>query len=187
MTLARTLVPALWLCWIAYWAIAARGVKRTARRESLRSRLSHQLPLLGGAVLMAVPVGGVLDARFVPATPLWQWLAVALLALGLGFTVYARIWLAGNWSSEVTLKQGHELIRNGPYALVRHPIYSGLLLALFASALAVGRWRALAGLALFVAALLRKLTIEERFMADRFGAAYARYREDVAALVPFLI
>ena len=87
----------------------------------------------------------------------------------------------------MTVKQGHELIRSGPYALVRHPIYTGMLLALIGSALMVGNWRALIGLALIIASFVRKLKIEERFMAQEFGEAYARYRAQVAMLVPFVV
>ena len=87
----------------------------------------------------------------------------------------------------VTVKHDHELVRSGPYALVRHPIYSGVLLALIGTTLAIGRWRGLPGLALIAAALLCKLTIEERFMSEQFGEAYARYRAEVPALIPFVL
>lgn len=188
MNLARLLIPAMWLAWIAYWAFAARAVKRTQRIEDARSRLSHRVPLFAGAVIMTIPnlLGPRLEGLFVARTPAWQWLAVGLVALGLAFSVLARAWLGRNWSSMVTVKQDHELIRSGPYALVRHPIYTGLLLALIGSALMLGNWRALAGCALIVGALLRKLRIEERFMAEQFGEAYARYRAQVPTLIPFL-
>jgi len=187
--LSQVLIPAMWLAWIAYWAFAARSVKRTRRIEDARSRLSHRVPLIAGAVIMAIPniLGPLLESPLVARTPAWQWLAVALVALGLDFSVLARVWLGRNWSSMVTVKQDHELIRGGPYALVRHPIYTGLLLALAGSALMLGNWRALIGLTLIVGALLRKLRIEERFMAAEFGEAYARYRAQVAMLVPFLV
>jgi len=188
MNLARWLVPAMWLAWIAYWAFAARAVKQTERIEDARSRLSHRLPLLAGAVIMTVPrlLGTQLEAVFIPPTSAWQAVAIALVALGLGFSVWARLWLGRNWSSMVTVKREHELIRSGPYALVRHPIYSGLLLALAGSALMLGNWRALIGFALIVAALLRKLAIEERFMREQFGETYAHYRAEVAALIPLI-
>jgi protein-S-isoprenylcysteine O-methyltransferase Ste14 len=78
-------------------------------------------------------------------------------------------------------------VRSGPYTIVRHLIYTGMLLALVGTALSVGKWRALVGLVLIVAALLRKLSIEERFMSEQFGEAYARYRAEVPALIPFVI
>jgi protein-S-isoprenylcysteine O-methyltransferase Ste14 len=189
MNPAHVLIPAMWLAWIAYWSVASLGAKQTQRTESARSRLSHHLPLFIGALLMGIPniAGAALEGAFVAPTPLWQWLATALTAAGLGFSVFARIWLAGNWSATVTVKEGHELIRSGPYALVRHPIYTGMLLALIGSALGVGKWRALIGVTLIAAAFVRKLTIEERFMTEQFGEAYARYRAEVPALVPFVI
>lgn len=187
--LPHFLVPALWLCWLCYWGIASRGVKQTQREESRRSGLSHHLPLIAGAVLIAWPhiLGAAMDGDFVARTAAWRWFGTALLAAGLGIAVLARVWLGGNWSSTVTLKQDHELIRNGPYAFVRHPIYSGLLLALAGTVIFVGEWRTLIGFALVVVGLVRKLTIEERFMADEFGEDYARYRHQVAALIPFVI
>ena len=188
-SLAHIVIPAMWLAWIAYWAVAARAVKQTQRSEDARSRLSYYGPLIAGAVIMAIPniLGSLLESPLVASTPVWQGLEIALVALGLGFAVWARVWLGRNWSSMVTVKQGHELIRNGPYALVRHPIYTGLSLALIGSALMLGNWRALIGLVLIVGSFLRKLRIEERFMAAEFGEAYARYRAQVPALIPFIV
>jgi protein-S-isoprenylcysteine O-methyltransferase Ste14 len=182
------MIVALWCLWLVYWLISARAGKPVERREGSWSRLVHHVPLTLGAVLIAVPnfLGGWLEGFFRPATPPLFWTAVALVAAGLGFAVAARVRLGGNWSGTVTVKTGHELIRSGPYAYVRHPIYSGLLLALLGTALAVGQWRALLGLALIAAGLLRKLMIEERFMSEQFGDAYARYRAEVPALIPFV-
>ena len=125
-----------------------------------------------------------LTERFLPRTLLEFWLAVSLVALGLAICVAARIWLGGNWSGTVTLKQGHELVRSGPYRWVRHPIYTGLLLAVFGTAIATGEWRGIIAVVLFAIAFLHKIRIEERFLIDRFGAAYDRYRDQVPALVP---
>ncbi len=88
----------------------------------------------------------------------------------------------------MTLKQDHTLTRSGPYRFVRHPIYTGLLLAIFGSGvIALGEWRGLVALALVTAAFLRKIQIEERFLQERFGDAYSRYRHEVAALIPGLL
>jgi Putative protein-S-isoprenylcysteine methyltransferase len=101
------------------------------------------------------------------------------------FTVWARVRLGGNWSGIVTIKHDHELIASGPYAIVRHPIYTGLLVAFIGSAMVLGEWRGV--LAVLVAwwALWRKLRLEERWMAERFGQQYEAYCRRVPALVPF--
>jgi protein-S-isoprenylcysteine O-methyltransferase Ste14 len=185
----HALIPALWVLWLGYWVVAAGATNKTRRREGLTSRLSHYGPLILGGLLLGVPniLGSELERPFHAPTPRWLLLAIALVATGLGFSALARARLGRNWSAEVTVKHDHELVRSGPYALVRHLIYAGVLLALIGTTLMVGKWRALIGLALIVAALLRKLTIEERFMAEQFGEAYARYRAEVPALIPFLV
>jgi len=119
-----------------------------------------------------------------PRTAGWFWLGFVLVALGLAVSVAARTWLGRNWSSMVTLKRDHELIRSGPYRWVRHPIYTGLLLAVLGSTIALGQWRGPIALALIAAAFLRKISIEERFLAQQFGVAYCRYRDEVPALLP---
>ena len=187
-TFYGAVVPALWLIWLAIWLIAAAGAKRTMRRESFGSRLGYGVLMLVGAVLLIKPhiLGPTLGQHFHPRSFGWFLAGVTLFAAGLGFSMLARFWLGRNWSGTVTLKQDHDLIRSGPYALVRHPIYSGMLLALIGTAIAIDSWSALIALVAMLAALLFKIRIEERFMADAFGEAYARYRADVPALVPFL-
>jgi protein-S-isoprenylcysteine O-methyltransferase Ste14 len=148
--------------------------------------LSHIVPLALGIALLAtlhVPFSW-LAMRIVRPSGGWFWLGLALVVLGLAFSVSARVWLGNNWSGVVTLKQDHELIRSGPYRWVRHPIYTGLLLAILGSAIALGEWRGLIALVLVAAAVLRRIAIEERFLTQQFGAAYARYRAEVPALVP---
>ncbi|MGA3398485.1 MAG: isoprenylcysteine carboxylmethyltransferase family protein [Acetobacteraceae bacterium] len=186
-TLYTWLIPAIWSAWGLYWCIAALTAKPVRRRESMASRLSHYIPLLLAILLLVSPrfAGTMLDARFLPWSALLFWTGTAVLLAGLFFSVAARRHLGGNWSGSVTLKQGHTLTRSGPYRFVRHPIYTGLLLAIFGSGvIALGEWRGLLALALVTAACLRKVQIEERFLLEQFGDAYARYRQEVAALVP---
>ncbi len=182
----RSAFAAMWLVWLVYWLLSARGAKRTARSESRLSRLSHVGPLVLVGVLLSSPIGvvPVLDERFLPHVEWIYGVAAAVTAAGLLFTVWARSWLGANWSATVTVKQGHDLITGGPYALVRHPIYTGALLAIAGSALAVGEWRAVAGLTIAVLAFWRKLVLEERWMLQEFGPAYEEYRRRVPALVP---
>jgi Isoprenylcysteine carboxyl methyltransferase (ICMT) family len=183
----RGLITFLWIAWLLYWLLSALNAKTTQRRESIVSRLTYVVPMLAGAWLIGAPRTrlGWLSTPLLPEQ-LWRLpLAVVLVALGLGFTVWARVHLGRNWSGSVTLKEGHELIRSGPYAYVRHPIYTGLIVALIGSTLACGEPRALLGLALMLFSFVYKLRIEEGFMRTMFPGQYERYSEAVPALVPF--
>lgn len=181
-------LTALWMVWAAYWWTQSRRVKSTARRESSLSRWLHIGPLMTAALLLWAPSLPLsfLEDRWLPVSA-WQLLAgAALTVAGLGFTVWARRHLGRNWSVMVTIKQDHELVTSGPYAWVRHPIYTGLLLAFAGSALALGEWRGVLALALATWALGRKLRLEERWLREQFGPVYQAYSERVAALLPFV-
>ncbi|MBV9727756.1 MAG: isoprenylcysteine carboxylmethyltransferase family protein, partial [Gammaproteobacteria bacterium] len=150
--LYRDLIFAAWALWVAYWGISAGQVKQTERRESTAARLGYIVPLVIGAWLIALPLTGLgpLSVQLWPdETARWQ-CALVLVVLGLGFSIWARMHLGRNWSGTVTVKEGHELIRSGPYAYVRHPIYTGLIVALAGGAVACGQPRALLGLAIIV-------------------------------------
>jgi protein-S-isoprenylcysteine O-methyltransferase Ste14 len=185
----RWLFPLLWLAFIVVWVAMARGGKAVAERESAFSRVSHYLPLAIAIYLIAAPhvPFALLNDRFAPLSLWLVQLGAALTFAGIAFAVWARVWIAGNWSTDVTLKRDHELIVSGPYALVRHPIYTGVLLGLLGTALAVGEWRAALAVVLAAAAYWRKLGIEEAVMRRQFGEAYARYAARVPALIPFVL
>jgi protein-S-isoprenylcysteine O-methyltransferase Ste14 len=182
-------IAGLWLCWGAYWAAAAIAVKPAVRREPISSRLLHIAPLfLAGALLWspAQPVDA-LRARFVPLSAVIEWTGAAIVAAGFAFTIWARVHLGTNWSGIVTVKRDHTLVTGGPYAIVRHPIYTGLLLAFAGTAIALGEVRGVLAVAIAAASLWRKLRLEERWMIEQFGDAYERYRSRVRALVPFVL
>lgn len=179
-----TLVAGFWLLWLAYWLVSARGTKPIARREGPWTSLLHLVPAALGAWLLVGPVPAWLDRRWFPHGSPLAWLGLALLALGLGWTVWARRWLGREWSGRVTLKQDHVLIQDGPYRLSRHPIYAGILAGVAGTALALGRWRDLAAFAFLLVAFLRKSVAEERLLAARFPDQYARYRAAVSRLLP---
>ena len=186
--LYNNLVPALWCAWALYWLIAARGVKPVERRESVASRLGHALPLaLGAALLMRNSMPGWLGERFIPASATVYLGGVFVVVAGLLLCIWARVVLGGNWSGTVTLKKDHQIVRAGPYRLIRHPIYTGLLLMFLGSAIARGEWRGLLAVAIVFAALWRKLKLEERWLGEHFGADYAAYRECSWALIPLII
>jgi protein-S-isoprenylcysteine O-methyltransferase Ste14 len=184
----RWLIPVLWVAWAVYWWATSLDVKEATRREPLASRLLHLGPMvLAGLILWAprLELPG-LDARFMPRAG-WQFgTGAAITFAGLGFAVWARRHIGRNWSAIVTLKQDHELVTSGPYALVRHPIYTGLLFGFLGSAIAQGQWRGLLAVVIVYLALLRKYRLEERWMRERFGVAYDAYRARVKALVPYL-
>ncbi len=121
-----------------------------------------------------------------PNSPAVAWVGVALTLAGIALAIAARLFLGGNWSGTVTIKEGHTLVRKGPYTLMRHPIYSGFLLAIFGTALAIGEIRALIAASIVLAVLTHKINLEERFMMEQFGAEYAQYRRKVNALIPFV-
>ena len=177
----------LWWGWGLYWMLSALRNKATQRRESLASRLAHVLPLAAGAALIAWPARrwSALAWRLWPPAPGAYWIGVALVLAGPAFAVWARVHLGGNWSGTVTVKQGHELIRSGPYAYVRHPIYTGLTTALLGTTLASGTLHAVIGLAIIVLAFVRKSRVEEGFMREAFPGEYQRYSAEVPALIPF--
>ena len=181
-------IPALWLAWGLYWVVSARGGKTVRRRESWVSRAAHLVPLMIAGLLVAVPsLPGWLGARWLPDTGGAYLTGVGLVAFGLGFSVWARVVLGGNWSATVTLKRGHEIVRAGPYTWIRHPIYTGLLLAFAGCGVARGEWRGILAVLIAGAALWRKLRLEERWLTEEFGTRYTDYRRETWALIPFVV
>lgn len=184
----RLLLLAMWVGWLAYWAIAARGAKATQWREPLGANWLHYALAWIGTIVLVVPhaTPALLARPFLPPSAIGAALGVLLTALGLGIAIAARITLAGNWSAAVEIKEEHALIRSGLYRYVRHPIYSGLLLALLGSAIALDRWRALLGFFLIFASLLLKSRHEENRLRQALPD-YAAYASETAALIPFLL
>ena len=125
--------------------------------------------------------------RFVPDTAAAGIAGIALTIIGLGFSAYARRYLGKNWSSMVMIKEGHQLIRTGPYRWVRNPMYTGMLTAYLGLVIAFGIVAALAALVILFAALWIKITAEQELLEEKFGEEYRQYRRDVKAIIPFLL
>jgi protein-S-isoprenylcysteine O-methyltransferase Ste14 len=187
-------IPALWLVWFTYWNLAAIGNKPVRRRQDRASRALDILPLALAILLIAIwpqlprpEQTDFLFLTFMPRNDAGYWIGVATVALGLGFSVWARRFLGRNWSGTVTLKENHELIRTGPYRLVRHPIYTGLLLGFIGSAIALCQWRGVIAVLLVLFVFLRRIRVEERWMIEIFGERYRAYRIETKALIPFIL
>lgn len=180
------LIRALWLGLAGVWLVGAVVAKPIARRQSTATRLV-QTVLMVTAYELLFPRTlelGWLGWRFVKPSTAETYAGLAVTAAGVAFTLWARFILGGNWSGSVTVKHNHELVQRGPYAIVRHPIYSGITLALLGTALAVGEVRGLVAVAVGVLAWRLKWPIEERFMTEQFGHRYVEYKQRVSALIP---
>jgi protein-S-isoprenylcysteine O-methyltransferase Ste14 len=176
-----------WAAWLLIWIALSRRVKQVVRREAVSSRILHIGPMIvaAGLLLFSTPTGGTwLEVPVLRRAPWMVFTGALLVIAGLGFAVWARLILAGNWSGMVTLKRGHELIRTGPYALVRHPIYTGLLTAMLGNAVTIDEVRGVLAFAVITAAFLNKLRTEEAFMEQAFGERYAAYKAEVRTLIP---
>jgi protein-S-isoprenylcysteine O-methyltransferase Ste14 len=115
-----------------------------------------------------------------------NWTGLLITFFSLCFTIWARINLGKNWSGRVTLKEDHELITKGAYAITRNPIYTGILFAFLGDAIRLGVWRGFAGMLILFIALLIKIRREEALLSGHFGEEYANYKKRVKALIPFL-
>jgi protein-S-isoprenylcysteine O-methyltransferase Ste14 len=177
----------LWIAWMVSWGVAAVWASRPAARSPLGDQWLYWLLLGAGVVLLGLNFWtGQRGMQWMPFDTREQ-ILFFLALVGLAFTWWARIHLGTLWSGSVTRKAHHKVIKTGPYAIVRHPhpIYSGLSLALIASALLRPGWIGLAGAALIIASFVIKYRLEERFLMEELGPEYKSYRKKVAALVPF--
>lgn len=177
----------LWVAFWAMWVVWALWMKKAERRESLATHLLHTLLAAAGFLLMFSGIEAPrpwLHFRLLPRTLWLDAFGIATTLAGFGFAIWARIHLGRNWSSSVTAKIGHELIRSGPYKWVRHPIYTGLLIALFGTALVLGQVRGLLALVLVYTAWKIKSRVEEHMMTSTFGAEYSAYASTTGAMFP---
>ena len=184
---ARAVIMALWLAIGAVWLLTALRLKPIARMSEPGRRVGELLILTCAAELLfsESPHIDALDARYLPALPGLLAVGIALTAAGAVFTILARLYLGQNWSATATIKQDHELIRTGPYGVVRHPIYTGQLIAAIGTAIALGEIRSLLALPLALAGFWLKVRSEERLLMSNFGDRYAAYRREVrGAVIP---
>lgn len=193
MRQAPAVVGCLWAAFVLLWVILAqfskKGRRGTHRKSALAVRLSAIIGLIFILSFRHHAAAGFLGSisRAAPLHPgiPWQWLGVGLCLVGFGFAIWARTHLGRNWGMPMSLRQGHELVTSGPYAHVRHPIYTGIMLAMIGSALAVGlTWLLL--FVLYFAYFLFSARTEEKMMAAQFPDTYPAYRRGTKMLIPFV-
>ena len=181
------LIALIWIGWLISWTLGSFWAARTVKRPVTWRARAHRLPIIIGGLLLTPWIAPILGER-----PLWNTgngviyaLAIVVLA-GVLFTWWARIHLGKLWSPLVTRKADHRIIDTGPYGIVRHPIYTGMILAALAVAILKGSAYAVAGFFLATIGFWMKARMEERFLRDELGAEiYDSYRRRVPMLIPF--
>jgi protein-S-isoprenylcysteine O-methyltransferase Ste14 len=179
-------IIAAWLIWLVSWILAAGWSARTASHHDLGAESPSRVLTLASIVMLLIAYWPLSwGSLWLTPAPV-GWLLFALVVLGFAFTWMARLHLGPLWSSTSAPTEDHRIVDTGPYAIVRHPVYAGLLLAALATAAERGRVEALAGALVLIAALSLRAKLEERFLRHDLGdAAYAAYRRRVPMLVPF--
>ena len=182
------LLALIWLAWLVSWAVGSIFSGRTEKHVRTWDSRAYRIPILIGAVLLTPWTARVLGEQ-----PIWQvgnagtYVLGGVVLAGVLFTWWARIHLGRFWSNAITRKEGHRVIDTGPYGLVRHPIYTGLIAAMLATGVAVGTATALLGTLLIAFGLWQKARMEEGFLTTELGSdTYGSYRHRVPMLIPFL-
>jgi protein-S-isoprenylcysteine O-methyltransferase len=178
----------LWLILALVWVVGALRTKRTVQSQSSASQLLYTAILVVGVYMIFAKQTGIpwFDRPLLSVTVPIALAGLLVVVIGVAFSIWARFMLGSNWSNRVTVKENHTLVRTGPYRIVRHPIYSGILLGMFGSALQRGGIRCFVGVLIYGLSFWLKTRAEERFMVQSFGEEYLEYRHRVKALAPFI-
>jgi protein-S-isoprenylcysteine O-methyltransferase Ste14 len=189
MTKPEVAIRIIWFVWWVSWLAAAAWSDRAVKRPPRRSQIVYRLLAAGGAILLfGLYQHDIRAERFLWQSPIsFSWLTAAIVCLGLLFTWWARIHLGRLWSSSVGRKADHRVVDTGPYAIVRHPIYTGISVASFATAAMRGTALAWLGAGVMTLGWYVKARMEEEFLREELGAeAYGAYAQRVPMLVPLL-
>jgi protein-S-isoprenylcysteine O-methyltransferase Ste14 len=182
----RNAIVSFWVIWLVYWIASSFGNKRAVYRTNRLWRFGALLVVVGVVVLWW-NFPEFFDRRLLPRTFAGALAGTVLCGLGVAFSIWARAVLGRNWSGNPTIKEGHELVQTGPYRLARHPIYTGILLAVLGSSLAGGKVGHLILFLTIAIMLIFKLRIEESLMKQQFAERYDEYRKRTKALIPFIL
>lgn len=180
-------IGGLWLAWAVSWVLAIAWSSRAEKRAGIKAEWFYRIVLIAGGIIFAVPSDRPGQIRLWPLMDLPAvWACFWAIAAGCAFAWWARIYLGSLWSGSITTKANHRVVDTGPYRIVRHPIYTGILIGVLATMIAKGTLLGLIGAALVVFGLWLKARVEERFLRQQLGAAaYDDYSRRVPMLVPF--
>jgi protein-S-isoprenylcysteine O-methyltransferase Ste14 len=183
MNAADLAIFAGWVVFWIYWLAVSVGVKagRTGWTRFAGIRVAALLVFL---LLLRLRV--LKGYRAVTNDPWLQGIGLALFVLGLALAVWARVYIGRNWGMPMSEKADPELVTTGPYSAIRHPIYSGIILAMIGTAIAVSVYWLIA-VALLGAYFIYSATREERYLTERFPDAYPRYKKSTKMLIPFIV
>ncbi len=185
MAIFNHLIDIFWFIIIAYWIVSAIGVKKNIRTDGWRRNAGIRI-LFVIVIIVLLPFNSFWHVIGYHSSAGVQLIGVILCGAGIAFAIWARWHLVRNWSGTPSIKEGHELVTSGPYRFVRHPIYTGILLALFGSALTGGGvW--LVVFLMFGVNVLYRLPVEERYMLQLFPDAYPEYKKKTKAIIPFML
>jgi len=177
---------ALWIFWGLYWYASSTGTKRTTFRSRSAGRSFALLVIIALLIFGKSSFPWLMVHIYEPSRPL-EILGLILCGSGIAFAIWARNILGTNWSAQPTLKENHELIMTGPYRYVRHPIYTGLFLAIFGTVIASGRILDFIIFAYLLIDTHFKAKIEESLMLQQFPDAYPAYQKQTKAIIPFVL
>lgn len=177
-----------WLVFLVYWIVAAFRVNRMRSREPGPRRFLYLLLIVISLILFNGDPRyfGPLNMRFVHRS---FWIAstgALLTVVGVALAIWSRVHIGRFWSGSVSIREDHQLIRSGPYSRIRHPIYTGILVALAGTTLAVGNYRALLAFVLVLVSLVYKARLEEALLTREFGAAFDDHRRHTGFFLPRL-
>lgn len=182
-SIGMLLAGGIWIGFLVFWSLTAGRGGPSKSEESPESRALHRNLLNLGLLLLFVSIPG-LRWRYIPANRWHVPVGLGIMVAGTLLHIWARMHLGRNWSSEVMIKQDHELVRTGPYRFIRHPIYTAILGLVIGTAMVSGRVVSVLGALVFTFAYIRKLRIEERELGKTFGGEWQEYRRHSWALVP---
>ncbi|MGE0743363.1 MAG: isoprenylcysteine carboxylmethyltransferase family protein [Hyphomonadaceae bacterium] len=183
---AGAAIVAAWLVWLVAWIMAAGWSARTASHHDLGAESPSRVLTLAAIVMLMAAYYPVAFGVLWTSPPTLAWAMFAVVVIALGFTWAARLHLGPLWSSTSAPTEDHRIVESGPYGIVRHPVYAGLLLAVLATAVERGRLEAIAGALVLVAAVSLRAKLEERLLRRDLGdAPYSAYRRRVPMLIPF--